>query len=230
LIKSTDYVALDITSVSSYSTQIVEVERGYNRDKEKLPQINFCLLFGEESKLPVYQTNYNGSLSDVTTLENTMSELMAITGNSNIPLVTDKGFYSQKNINMLLNNNNKFLIAVPFTNSWSLNFLEKHKKTIVDLSNAIYINDNTVFSYHEVILWPIGKNNGNAIYNIHAFLYYNFAEYSKELSDLYGYVSFLKDVALSDPDNKDYKEDILIYLEVKRLRKTGKVISIKVKE
>ena len=60
-----EYLALDITSTSSYSTGIQDVEWGYNRDNENLPQINLCMLMGETSRLPVYQVPYSGSLKDV---------------------------------------------------------------------------------------------------------------------------------------------------------------------
>ncbi|MFR0733209.1 MAG: hypothetical protein ACLSHU_02425 [Oscillospiraceae bacterium] len=36
--KQTEYVAYDVTSISSYSQNIREVEWGYNRDKERLPK------------------------------------------------------------------------------------------------------------------------------------------------------------------------------------------------
>ncbi|WP_144034167.1 hypothetical protein [Sporomusa silvacetica] len=36
-----EYLALDITSTSSYSQFIDDVERGYNRDKEDLAQVNY---------------------------------------------------------------------------------------------------------------------------------------------------------------------------------------------
>jgi len=58
-----EYLALDITSISSYSNLIEDVEWGYNRDKEALPQINLCMLMGEKSGLPIYQTVYSGSLN-----------------------------------------------------------------------------------------------------------------------------------------------------------------------
>ena len=41
----------DITSVSSYSEQNEYVKYGYNRDKEKRPQINMAMLFGQVSRL-----------------------------------------------------------------------------------------------------------------------------------------------------------------------------------
>jgi transposase len=50
--------------VLSYSKLIHDVEFGYNRDKEQLPQVNLCLLLGESSRLPVFQMEYSGSLKD----------------------------------------------------------------------------------------------------------------------------------------------------------------------
>ncbi len=50
--KYEEYVAYDVTSVSSYSKNITELEWGYNRDKEKLPQINIGMYFGEKQDYP----------------------------------------------------------------------------------------------------------------------------------------------------------------------------------
>ena len=63
-----EYLALDITSISSWSELIQYVEPGYNRDHEQLPQINLAMLFGEDSKLPVFSRVYPGSVKDVSTL------------------------------------------------------------------------------------------------------------------------------------------------------------------
>ena len=51
-----EYIAFDITSISSYSQLIEAVEYGYNRDGEDLPQINLGMLFGQTSLLPVFYT------------------------------------------------------------------------------------------------------------------------------------------------------------------------------
>lgn len=55
--KQTEYLAYDVTSISSYSENIRELEWGYNRDKEKLPQINMGMYYGEESGLPAILQN-----------------------------------------------------------------------------------------------------------------------------------------------------------------------------
>ena len=65
--KSGEYIAYDVTSFSSYGKGIPELEWGYNRDREKLPQINMGMYYGEKSGLPLYYRIYPGSISDKTT-------------------------------------------------------------------------------------------------------------------------------------------------------------------
>ena len=49
-----ELLCYDITSISSYSTANEYIRWGHNRDKEKLPQINLAMLFGQQSGLPAY--------------------------------------------------------------------------------------------------------------------------------------------------------------------------------
>ena len=80
--KQTEYVAYDVTSISSYSQNIREVEWGYNRDKERLPQINMGMYYGEESCLPLYYRVYPGSISDKTHLKYMVADNEFINGNA----------------------------------------------------------------------------------------------------------------------------------------------------
>ena len=119
---SDEYMAVDITSISSYSRLIPECERGYNRDGEDLDHINFCLLFGERTQLPIYQTVYSGSIGDQATLKATLAEVTAVSGGKKLVLVADKGFYSVKNVEMMIEKykGSEFLLAVPFANKWTM--------------------------------------------------------------------------------------------------------------
>ena len=54
----------DITSISSYSSNLSHVERGHNRDKENLDQINLAFLSAYGSMLPLWFSRTNGSLND----------------------------------------------------------------------------------------------------------------------------------------------------------------------
>jgi transposase len=67
-----------------------------------MEQINFCLLFAERTQLPVYQTVYSGSIGDQATLKGTLAEVEAVSGGKKLVLVADKGFYSVKNVEMMV--------------------------------------------------------------------------------------------------------------------------------
>jgi hypothetical protein len=51
-----EYLAYDVTSVSSYSRGNDMVEHGYNRDGDGLAQVNLGMYYGEESGLPIFFT------------------------------------------------------------------------------------------------------------------------------------------------------------------------------
>ena len=55
-----EYWVYDITSISSYSEHLRQVQYGYNRESDPLPQLNLALVFGEESNLPFYYRKLAG--------------------------------------------------------------------------------------------------------------------------------------------------------------------------
>ena len=141
-----EYLALDITSVSSYSELIQYMEYGYNRDKEDLPQINMALVFGEKSRLPIYSRVYPGSIKDVSTLRG-MSELLKKELNlQSMQYVMDKGFYKEQTIKHLLKERIRFAISVPFTTSLASNAVLEYGDKITNPSNAIEINKQLYYA------------------------------------------------------------------------------------
>jgi transposase len=95
--KSNRFIVFDLTSISSYASGIDMVEWGYNRDCESLPQVNLGIVYGEPSGLPLFYSLYPGSIHDVTTLRNIVSEL-EILALDTTTFVLDKGFYSKANL------------------------------------------------------------------------------------------------------------------------------------
>jgi len=141
-----EYLALDITSISSYSEMIQYIEYGYNRDKENLPQINLALVFGEKSRLPVYSRVYPGSIKDVSTLRG-MSELLKKELNlKSMNYVMDKGFYKEQTIKHLLNEKIRFAISVPFTTSLASNAVLEYRDKITNPANAIEVNKHLYYA------------------------------------------------------------------------------------
>jgi transposase len=223
LIYEKEYVALDITSISSYSQEIPEVESGYNRDHEKLPQINLCMLFGEKSGLPIYQTIYNGSLKDVSTLDCTLGELMAVIGESPVMIVMDKGFYSLKNLQVIKKSfkSVKYLIGVPFTNKIAKKQVQLNHN-IVDIDNLMDTSDKS--TYGKVEYNDIDKS-GLKDY-IHTF--FNDLKASSDRRHLHDKVKQLAEKARFKLQTKEDENDAKQYLQrTKLLDKDEYNVSVK---
>ena len=213
LIREQEYVALDITSVSSYS-QMESCEWGYNRDGEDLPQVNICMLFGEDSKLPVYQAVYSGSLSDVTTLKATISEFTALVGDTDLMVVMDKGFFSEKNIKMLLGNGEdgcryRFLICVPFSSKLAKEHVENERADIDRVENVVLTSGAPIRGVHVLRDWGVGMD-----LNVHAF--FNPVKALKEKNEIFGYVASLAREAASDPFDVNRVAEYAKYLNISK--------------
>ncbi len=131
--KQKEYVAYDVTSVSSYGKQIEDLEWGYNRDKEKLPQINIGMYYGEESRLPLYYRIYPGSISDKAHLKYMVAgnELVS---SKKTRFIMDRGFYSGENLRFLTEQGCRFIIALPGSLKYCTELIRKHRDEIINHS------------------------------------------------------------------------------------------------
>ena len=147
-----EYYAMDITSVSSYSDTIPFVRYGYNRDGEKLPQINLIMLTGERSHLPISYRVMPGSIKDVNALKESLSRMeLAKTGRLHI--VTDKGFYSKENIDALYSSRYRFVVGVPFTVALAKDAVEEFRDTIRDHKNYCRVLDDDLYAATKSVKW-----------------------------------------------------------------------------
>ena len=105
-------VCYDVTSLSSYSNLIVSVEYGYNRDHEKLPQINLGMFCSESTKMPLTYVCYEGSVPDKTELPYIL-ELAQFLGLENVKMVLDGGFCEPTCFSLLKKNTKSFTVGVP---------------------------------------------------------------------------------------------------------------------
>jgi len=122
-----EFWAYDITSISSYSECLRQVQYGRNKEGDSLSQLNLALVFGETSNLPFYYRKLAGNIPDSKTVKTLLAEL-DILGFSKVKLVMDRGFYSEDNINALFKEHLKFIISVKM----SLAFIRKELDTIYD--------------------------------------------------------------------------------------------------
>ena len=107
-----EYIAYDVTSLSTYSGGIEDAEWGHNRDGESLCQINLGMFVGEESHLPVYYATYQGSVLDKTHLTYMMESARAL-GISKVRFVFDRGFVTTDNLVYVQEQHLSFITALP---------------------------------------------------------------------------------------------------------------------
>ena len=206
-----EYLALDITSTSSYSELIDSVGWGYNRDGEDLPQVNICLLMGYQSRYPIYQTVYGGSLKDVTTLKTTMRSFRALAGRKPMVAVMDKGFFSARNVNAMLSEQQKmdFIIAVPFTNKFAMDLVKAEGKDIDTLNNTIVSGKDSLRAVTRLRQW-------NKDHQVYAHVYFNAKKAQGIREDLYAHVATLRERALENPGKCANDPNHTKYLTIRR--------------
>lgn len=129
---SAEYIAYDVTSISSYGEGMDSLEWGYNRDGERLRQINFGMYFGEESKLPLYYRVYPGSIPDKSHLPYMLDDTDAFLHGRKLYFVMDRGFYSAENLRLLTDKGHRFLIALPGSLKYALDLIDRHRDEIVN--------------------------------------------------------------------------------------------------
>lgn len=130
-----EYLAYDVTSISSWGHGMDNAEWGYNRDKEKLPQINLGMYYGEESRLPLYYRIYPGSIPDKSHLKY-MVEDNAVISCQKARFVMDRGFYSQENLSYLVQKGCRFIIALPMSLKYCRELVASHRDEIVNRSEC----------------------------------------------------------------------------------------------
>ncbi len=145
-----EHWAYDITTISSYSECLRQVQYGHSKDDDSLPQLNLAMVFGEESRLPFYYRKLSGNIPDVKTVKVLLSDLDEL-GLSKVKLVMDRGFYSEKNINDLLTEHLKFLVAT----KPSLKYVKKEIDSAYDeiMSFECYNDDYGLYSITRTINW-----------------------------------------------------------------------------
>lgn len=186
-----EYLAFDITSISSYSELVEMVEFGYNRDHENLPQINLAMLFGQTSQLPIFYNFYPGSIRDVSTLPN-MIEFTKELGIDNMKYVMDKGFYSERNIENLLSKRIKFTISVPFSSKFCKEKVDNVRDSINNCQNSININNDIVYAHTSLV-----KIKNKKVY-VHTF--FNEQHFVDDKENLYKKIATLEQEANKNPE------------------------------
>lgn len=194
------------------------------KEKDKLPQLNLLLVFGEKSGLPFYYRKLAGNIPDVKTVIHLLEDL-DILGFNKSKFVMDRGFYSEKNINGLYQKHIKFLLGVRL----SLSFIRKNLEPIYnDIRMPMNFDESSnIYGYTVTTNWDYTKERpykGDVIQEkrrIYIHYYYNIdkgadeeSAFDKRIACLYKELSNDQQV---EKHEKSYKE----FFQVKRTPKRG---------
>jgi len=218
-----EFLALDVTSASSYSELIEDVEWGHNRDGESLPQVNLCLLMGMASRLPVYQTTYPGSIRDVSALDSVMMAFSQVTHGGPVTTVTDKGFYSERNIKAMMDSpDRRFLAAVPFTSAFAKRQVDGERKDIDRAANTIVVGGDS--------LRAVTKRRVFAGGWLHTHIFYSANKAQGHREDMLAAVAMLKEEATASPERCAASEVHTRFLNIRRSTKSDRAWTVSIKE
>ncbi len=213
----------DISSISSYAKNNPYVERGYNRDKEKIPQINIGLLSSYETHLPLWFSEMPGSMNDSIVLQYVLEQLKKLKVPSSV-IIGDRAFCSVDNIAHLSDHGHKFLIPVPSNVTWARELIEKHRHTIQRPGTLIPADDTDAIIYG---LKTIRKTEHGRMW---AHVYYDAARKERDVARLMERLQRCKVELDADEPIKNNQSYYDRYFEIKDTPKRGRKVFLKDKE
>jgi len=224
-----EYWAYDITSISSYSETLKQVQYGFNKEDDNLPQINLALVYGEQSRLPFYYRKLAGNIPDVKTVKMLLADL-EILGLEKVKLVMDRGFFSVDNINGLFKEHLRFLIAARTSLKLIRNELDKVYDDIKTFEH--YNEDCQLYSMTVPGEWSYTQQRpykGDTLEEkrrIYIHLYYNIDRSAEDQKNFDRKLMTLKNELASGKHNSEHENLYKKYFTVKTTKVRGVKISV----
>lgn len=127
-------LALDSTTISTYSTNLKEARYGFNKDADGLPTIKFVTLYSVKNRLPIAYCKQPGNIPDVISIQTALKQL-SVLGVTKPLIVTDNGYYSMGNMVEFLDSNMKFLTLASRSATWLRDIVEEALAELDNLDN-----------------------------------------------------------------------------------------------
>jgi len=135
-----EYLLMDATNVFSNSTLITLARKGYQRQANYDPQFNLMYIYSAKSSMPVYYRLLPGNIREVKAFKNCLLDV----GLKDAIIVADKGFYSEKNVALLLKEKLRFILPL------------KRDNALIDYAlfeNNTFKEESNFFVHEKRIIW-----------------------------------------------------------------------------
>jgi len=110
-------IALDSTTISTYSENQIEARQGFNKDKDGLDTIKLVTLYSVKDREPIAFAKQPGNIPDVISVENALAQMKCL-GIETPLTVTDAGYCSEYNLTQYARKNMKFLTIMDASSIW----------------------------------------------------------------------------------------------------------------
>ena len=197
---------------------------GKNKEHDPLPQINLALVYGQESRLPVYYRKLPGNITDVKTVQKMLADIDFLKLDK-VQLVMDRGFYSEANVNALYQKHYKFLMAARTGLSFVQKYLDPVRESM--LSRSCYSSKLGLNYHSQTIPWHYSetkKRSGEVVTSekrMYLHLFYNEQRAVDDKMAFNSLLDQLEEELLSDQRNPSHESLYARYYEINKSPKRG---------
>ena len=191
-------VAVDGSTVSTYSANQVNARYGFNKAGDGLPTIKWLDLYASRTHEPLAFSLQPGNVPDVVSIHNTIEQLKSVMGRRRLILVSDNGFYSDSNAYELIHNGYDFISRIEVNTKWVHDRLSKERQRL-ELSSCCCDSDGYVVGVTRRVFHTFSekRNDGNKPSSVRRICYLHFfldmskrsrmsAEFNAKIKELEG--------------------------------------------
>ena len=138
-----EYLLMDATNIFSNSSLITLARKGYHNPMNFDSQFNLMYIYSAKTSMPVYYRLLPGNIREVKAFKNCLLEA----GLKDAIIIADKGFYSSRNVELLMEEKLKFILPL------------KRDNIVIDYStlvNNTFKDEGSYFLHEKRILWYRG--------------------------------------------------------------------------
>lgn len=135
-------IALDTTSVYTYSANQYEFRYGFSKETGRLPSQKQLTIMAVENLQPIAFEQQPGNIPDVISIRNAIMRMQAL-GDVKPLVVTDNGFYSEDNCTLFVKYGISFLSRMSVKTGWIKEQFKTVQKNIHSYSNKCPFDSDT---------------------------------------------------------------------------------------
>ncbi len=139
-------VIFDIVCLGTDSEDLEYAEVGRKTHLTGSKQVNLGMVHSMEDKLPFCYRTYPGSVADVATIDNIVSDLASI-GCRPVELEMDRGFFSVGNVELMISRRSGFTVPIPTRNGILKELISESVGKIESPLNSDYLAGGVVRGY-----------------------------------------------------------------------------------